>query len=107
MNEVFMLGNFCRDPELRRTKNGTAVVNFDLAVPGKDRTDFIKCTAWGALAESVEKFVHKGDRVLVSGRLESSTYEKEGVKVYKMEVVCESIKFLFNQAPRDFSHYVE
>ena len=94
MNYCCFLGNLTRDPELRNTQAGVSVTNFTLAVRGyQDRTDFIKCTAWRGVAESLCKYMKSGDRICVVGRLESTQYEKDGKTVYGMEVVCESIEF--------------
>lgn len=100
MNSVHLIGNITRDPEIRRTNNGVAVCNFDLAVPGyQNKTNFIKCVAWKGLAESLTKYIKVGNKLGVSGKLESTSYERDGVTHYGMEVVCESIDFI-RTAPR-------
>lgn len=102
MNKVMLIGNAVRDAELRETKSGVAVSNFTLAVnrnylnaDGEKETDFFNCIAWRALAESVGKYVHKGDKVCVVGQLQNRQYEdKEGNKRTVTEILAESVEFL-------------
>lgn len=102
MNKVVLIGNAVRDAELRETKSGVAVSNFTLAVnrnylnaDGEKETDFFNCIAWRALAESVGKYVHKGDKVCVVGQLQNRQYEdKEGNKRIVTEILAESVEFL-------------
>lgn len=102
MNKVMLIGNAVRDVELRETKSGVAVSNFTLAVnrnylnaDGEKETDFFGCIAWRALAESVGKYVHKGDKICVVGQLQNRQYEdKEGNKRTITEILAESVEFL-------------
>lgn len=88
LNKIFIMGRLTRDPELRRTASGIAVASFTLAVDrdftGKDgsekQTDFFDCTAWGKLADTVERFLEKGREVIVAGQMQSNTTEKDGQK---------------------------
>lgn len=101
MSNVEMTGNLTRDPILRYTKNGTAVAAFGIAVNRRyiDRNgqeqnlaDFINISAWDKLAQAVGECLKKGDRVHVSGRLSSRSYDdKDGKKVYVTEVVASEI----------------
>lgn len=101
MSNVEMTGNLTRDPILRYTKNGTAVAAFGIAVNRRyiDRNgqeqnlaDFINVAAWDKLAQAVGECLKKGDRVHVSGRLSSRSYDdKDGKKVYVTEVVASEI----------------
>ena len=86
MNNVSIAGNLTRDPELRYTPQGQAVANFSLAVNRSyvnragervEATDFVNANAWGKLAENVAESLRKGNHVVVSGRLQSRTYEAE------------------------------
>jgi single-strand DNA-binding protein len=86
MNNVSIAGNLTRDPELRYTPQGQAVANFSLAVNRSyvnragervEATDFVNANAWGKLAENVADSLRKGNHVVVSGRLQSRTYETE------------------------------
>ena len=109
MNKVVLIGNAVRDAELRETKNGVAVSNFTLAVnrnylnaDGEKETDFFNCIAWRALAESVGKYVHKGDKVCVVGQLQNRQYEdKEGNKRTVTEILAESVEFLVMHKAED------
>jgi len=110
MNQVILVGNLTRDPELRTTPSGQSVVNFSLALNRsyKDKdgnwqeaTDFVDCLAWGKLAEQVQKGCFKGNRVLVDGRLQTSSWEQDGIKKNKTEVLANSVMFLTPQASSD------
>ena len=83
-NGIFLSGNLTKDPELRFTSLGTAALSFRIAVDGAgtsgEESGFFTCTAWGKLAENLAESVHKGDRVVVSGRLRHRSYETEGGK---------------------------
>jgi single-strand DNA-binding protein len=83
-NGIFLSGNLTRDPELRFTNSGTAALSFRIAVDGAgnsgEESGFFTCTAWGKLAENLAESVHKGDRIVVSGRLRHRSYEIEGGK---------------------------
>lgn len=101
LNQVTLMGNLTRDPELRDA-NGQNVVGFSLALnrsykqddEWKEATDYIDITAWGNLATQVSENVNKGDRVLVSGRLQSRSWEQDGVKRNKVEVLATDVTFL-------------
>jgi single-strand DNA-binding protein len=102
-NQVTLMGNLTRDPELRSTPNGQSVCSFSLALnrsyKGADgnwieATDFVDVTAWGPLGERVSQYVTKGRPVLVSGRLQSRAWEQDGQKRSKVEVVAQDVTFL-------------
>ena len=101
LNRIVLMGRLTRDPELRRTQSGTAVVSFsiacdrDYAAQGAEReTDFIDIVAWRGTAEFVEKYFSKGRMAIVSGSLESRKWEaKNGDKRISWEVRVESIYF--------------
>lgn len=101
MNTVVLIGRTTRDPELRRTGNGTAVTSFTLAVNRDFKTndgqeaDFIQCVAWKKTAELLEQYVHKGDRIAVNGSIRTRNYEdNHGKKVYITEVLVNHVEFL-------------
>ena len=87
--------------ELKTTQSGKSVTSFTLAV-NKDRknadgnyeADFINCVAFGQQAETISKYVHKGDKFGVVGKIQTRNYEKNGSKVYVTEIVVESFEFL-------------
>ncbi|HAD82895.1 MAG: hypothetical protein A2509_09900 [Candidatus Edwardsbacteria bacterium RIFOXYD12_FULL_50_11] len=104
LNRVLLSGRLTRDPELRYTPNGSAVCNFSLAVNRRhkdqsgrwqDDTTFINVVAWQAIAENVNKYLHKGSPVMVEGRLESRSWETEtGQKRTVIEIRADSVRFL-------------
>ena len=102
VNNITILGNITRDPELRFTPSGTAVVNFGLAVnrnvqnknsgEWETEADFFNVTAWYKLAENCAESLTKGDRVLVSGRLSQDSWEdKDGQKRSTVKIVANVI----------------
>lgn len=102
LNQVTLMGNLTRDPELRDA-NGQDVVGFSIALnrsykdkndEWQEATDYIDITAWGNLAQQVSSNVTQGSRVLVSGRLQSRSWEQEGVKRNKVEVLATDVTFL-------------
>jgi single-strand DNA-binding protein len=102
-NQVILMGNLTRDPELRQTPNGQNVCSFSLALnrsyKGTDgnwqeATDFIDVVAWGPLGERVAQYLGKGRPCLVNGRLQSRSWEQEGQKRSKVEVVAQDVTFL-------------
>lgn len=102
-NQVILMGNLTRDPELRTTPNGTSVCSFSLALnrsyKGSDgnwqeATDYIDIVAWGPLGERVSQYLTKGRAALVNGRLQSRSWDQDGVKRSKVEVVAQDVTFL-------------
>jgi single-strand DNA-binding protein len=97
------MGNLTRDPELRTTPNGASVCSFSLALNRsyknaegnwQEVTDYIDIVAWGPLGERVAQYLTKGRPALVSGRLQSRSWEQDGVKRSKVEVVANDVTFL-------------
>lgn len=100
MNRVILTGRLTKDPDVRQS-NETQIARFSLAVDrrGKrDETDFISCVAFNKTAELIGKYVHKGSKVGVEGRLQTGSYVKDGVKVYTTDVVLDNIEFLDSKA---------
>jgi single-strand DNA-binding protein len=102
-NQVILMGNLTRDPELRQTPNGQNVCSFSLALnrsyKGSDgnwqeATDYIDVVAWGPLGERVAQYLSKGRPCLVNGRLQSRSWEQDGQKRSKVEVVAQDVTFL-------------
>ena len=102
MNKVFLMGRLTRDPEVRYSsgEKQTAVARYSVAVDrrfkrdGDPDADFFNCTAFGKQAEFCEKYLHKGTKVVVEGRLQNDNYTNNaGEKVYSMRVITESIEF--------------
>ena len=102
LNRIVIMGRLTRDPEERRTGNGTAVTSFTLAVDrdfgsrdgGEKETDFIDCVAWRSTAEFVSKYFTKGRMAVVTGRLQIRTWtDKDGNKRRSAEVVADGVYF--------------
>lgn len=102
-NQVTLMGNLTRDPELRTTPNGQSVCGFSLALnrsykggdgEWQEVTDYIDIVAWGPLGERVAQYLSKGRPALVSGRLQSRSWEQDGQKRSKVEVVAQDVTFL-------------
>ena len=101
LNKIFIMGRLTRDPELRRTQNGTAVAGFALAVDrdyknadGTKETDFIEVVAWRSSAEFVSKYFAKGRMAVVEGRLQIRDWQdKDGNKRRNAEVVADNVYF--------------
>lgn len=98
MNSINIIGRMTRDPELRRTQNGTACCSFTLAVKrpkAKDTTDFHNFVVWQQGAEYLSQYGHKGDLVGVSGYLTTRSWEDQnGNKRTSVEVTCDSVELL-------------
>ena len=98
INTVIVSGRFTREPECMRSQSGNVVANFDLAIDmsgkqGKAAT-FIKFVAFGKTAEIIEKYVGKGQRVLIRGYIKQDVYEKDGKKNYAVKVYCDQVILL-------------
>lgn len=95
MNSVILVGRLTKDPDIR-TSGETMVAKFSIAIDrGKDKgTDYPSITCFGKTAELVEKYVNKGKRIGVQGRLQTGSYEKDGHRVYTTDVIADRIEFL-------------
>jgi single-strand DNA-binding protein len=100
LNRCMLLGNLGADPELRMTGGGQAVLKLRLATTEsyldknkerQERTEWHNVVVWGKRAEGLGKIVHKGDRMFVEGGLRTSSYEKDGEKRYRTEVIATNI----------------
>ena len=102
MNKVVLVGRVAKDVELRTTTSGKSVATFSLAVnrdyknaEGKYDADFIPCVAFESKAETISKFVHKGDKFCVSGRIQIRNYDKsDGSKAYVTEIIVDGFDFI-------------
>ena len=104
INRVIVSGNLTRDPELRATTGGTNVLTFGIAVNDRRRNpqtgewedvpNFVDCVMFGARAESVSRFLSKGSKVAIEGKLRYSSWEKDGVRRSRLEVVVDEIEFM-------------
>lgn len=102
MNSVVLIGNLARDPEIRYTQTQIAVCNFTLAV-NRQKTrnnenpgaDFIRIAAWGKQGENCNRYLQKGRKVAVRGRIQTGSYtNRDGQKVYTTDVLAENVEFL-------------
>lgn len=106
MNKVILMGRLTRDPEVRYSQGETpmAIARYSLAVDRRGArnqnnqdgptADFINCVAFGRAGEFAEKYLHKGTKLLVEGRIQTGSYtNKDGVKVYTTDVVVENQEF--------------
>ena len=103
INRVFITGNLTRDSELRTTAAGMSVLGFSVAVnrakdqatgEWKDRPNFIDCTVFGRRADALAKLLGKGQKVAVAGRLRQTTWERDGQKRSKLEVVADDVELM-------------
>ena len=112
MNKVILMGRLTRDPEVRYSAgdNAMAVARFSLAVDRRRRAnggdeqtaDFINCVSFGKQAEFAEKYLRKGTKMLVTGRIQTGSYtNKDGVKVYTTDVVVEEQEFAESKGNSD------
>ena len=108
MNSVNLIGRLVREPELKYTQSGLAVLRFTVAVDrklSKDKreeaernnqptADFISCTAFGKTAEVIANYHNKGSQIAVEGRIQTGSYEKDGRRIYTTDVLVNSITFV-------------
>ena len=107
INRVNISGNLTRDPELRATSGGTQVLSFGVAVNDRRRNpqtgdwedypNFIDCTMFGSRAEAVSRFLSKGQKVAIEGKLRYSSWERDGQRRSKLEVIVDEIEFMSRQ----------
>lgn len=104
INRVVISGNLTRDPELRRTQSGMAILTFGVAVNDRrrnpqtgeweDYANYIDCTMFGNRAESLSNYLSKGTKVTIEGKLRWSQWERDGQKRSKIEVIVDELEFM-------------
>ena len=102
MNKAILIGNLTRDPELSTTNSGASVCKFGLAVnrrftnkqTGEREVDFFNITVWSAQGENCHKYLRKGNKACVTGRIETRSYEQDGVKKYAFDIIADDVEFL-------------
>lgn len=104
INRVSISGNLTRDPELRQTQGGMAILNIGVAVNDRrknqqtgeweDVPNFVDCVMFGSRAEKLAQYLAKGTKVAIDGKLRYSSWEKDGARRSKLEVVVEEIEFM-------------
>lgn len=116
LNQVTLLGNITRDPEVRTTPSGTNVCSFSLALnrsfksqngEWQQATDYVDVVAWGPLGERVGQYLSKGSKALVQGRLQSRSWEKDGKKHSKVEVLANDVTFLDAKTAKSVEDAIE
>jgi len=108
LNQVIVMGNVTKHPELKQLPSGQEVIEFSLALnrsykDAKDEwqeaTDYVDVTAWGKLALQCSDRITRGSRVLVTGRLQSRKWEKDGINRTKVDVLAQDVTFLEYSEP--------
>lgn len=103
LNLCQFIGRLGRDPDMRFTPDGKAVANFSIACgqswkskdgEKQEKTEWVRCVAFGKLAEIIGEYLKKGSQVYVSGRMQTREYEKDGTKRYTTEVVLDTMQML-------------
>ena len=103
MNRVMLIGKLGRDPELRYTPSGTAIAKFSLATNRRQRNgeeqplDWHRITVWSKLAEICARYLTKGKQVMIEGRIEYGSYDKDGVKHHTTDIIAENMEMLGRQ----------
>ena len=105
MNKIILTGRLTRDPEMRYSANNTAIATYTLAVNrpfrqnSEQQADFLRCVTFASTAQFAEKYLAKGMRVAVEGRIQTGSYtNQEGQKIYTTDVVVERQEFLEKRA---------
>ena len=101
MNHVTLIGRLTADPELRKTQSNKSVTSYRLAVDrrfkqeGQPEADFLSCVAWGNQAEFASKYLHKGMKIAIEGRIQTRSYDDKdtGKKVYMTDIIVENHEF--------------
>jgi len=103
VNKVILIGNLGSDPEVKYTQSNTAVANVSLATneswkdregQKQERTEWHRLVLWSKLADIAAQYLKKGDPVYIEGKLQTRSYDKEGVTVYTTEIVVSDLKML-------------
>lgn len=110
INSVVLVGRLTKDIELRRTQSGLSTTTFTLACDrrlsaeqknnGAQSADFISCVAWRGSADFLGNYAHKGDTVGVEGRIQTRSYDRDGQRVYVVEVLANSVNLLHSTQTR-------
>ena len=109
MNKVILIGNLTKDPEITSTTGGISVTRFTVAVTrrfknaeGEYESDFINCVAWRNTAEFVHKYFKKGQKLAVTGSIQTRSYDaQDGSKRYVTEVVADEVEFVEKRSSGD------
>lgn len=111
MNKVILIGRLTVDPEIRVTNSGKKVASYRMAVDrnvkseGQPEADFINCTAWGKTGKFAEKYLRKGMKIAIEGRIQTGSYEKDGVKHYTTDIIVDRHEFCESKRSADSGSY--
>ncbi len=114
VNKVILVGNLGKDPEIRTLENGRKVANFSLATSESykdrngervERTEWHNIVFWGPVADVIERYVKKGSKLYVEGKLRTRSYEQDGVKKYITEIDGQSMTMLDSKGGADSGSY--
>lgn len=102
MNKAIIIGRLTTDPEVRTTTTGIPVASFTVAVnrnftsqSGEREADFIRCVSFRKQAENIGRYLNKGSKVAVEGRIQTGSYDApDGTKRYTTEIICDNVEFL-------------
>ena len=110
MNKIILMGRLTKNPEVSHSTSGNAFARYDLAVDrkfkkeGEPEADFFSLVSFGKQAEFVEKYLQKGTKIVISGRLQNNNYtNKEGQKVYGVQIITEEVEFAESKKNNDTS----
>ena len=109
MNKSILIGRLTADPEIKNGGTNSAVAHYRLAVDrqykkeGQPDADFIPCVAFGKSADFAGKYLHKGMKIAVEGRIQTGSYEKDGVKHYTTDIIVERQEFCESKAQSGYT----
>lgn len=116
INRVCISGNLTRDPQLRASQSGTSVLSFGMAVNERtkqpdgnwgDKANFVDCVVFGNRADALAKFLTKGTKVAIEGRLSYSSWEKDGQKRSKLEVIVDDLELMSRKNTQETTEVVQ
>jgi single-strand DNA-binding protein len=97
LNKVIIAGRITKDPEKRASNSGVSITTFSVATnhktKDKEQVEFHNVVAFSGTADAIANYMKKGNEILVEGRLQTSSWEKDGVKKYKTEIIAEKVEF--------------
>jgi single-strand DNA-binding protein len=111
MNKAILIGNLGRDPQISQTETGTTIAKLSIATSDKwkdkksgevrDHTEWHRITAFGKLAEICEEYLFKGKQVCIEGRIQTSSWEKDGIKRFSTEIIASKMEMLGGKQSKD------
>lgn len=100
MNKVILMGRLCKDPEISSSTGGTTIARYSIAVDrkykkdGEPEADFFNLVSFGKQGQFVEKYLHKGTKIVISGTLQNNNYtNREGKKIYETRIITDDVEF--------------